>query len=123
MAELLRAGKRILLPFGEDHRYDLVIDEDGKFLRVQCKTGRLRNGAILFNTSSVHWHRGRPAKNYKGQADFFGVYCPALHAVYLVPVEDAAVTGASLRVQPTKSGQRQGVKLAAAYRLNPAAIV
>lgn len=40
-----REGVTILLPFGGGNgRYDLVIDDNGTFSRVQCKTGRLEQG-------------------------------------------------------------------------------
>jgi hypothetical protein len=44
VSELLRRGYYVLEPRGFNHRYDLVIDTGERFLRVQCKTGRLRNG-------------------------------------------------------------------------------
>ncbi len=55
LAAALKAGRTVLLPFGNRHRYDLVIeDRHGHFQRVQCKSARLIKGAIRFNTSSVH---------------------------------------------------------------------
>lgn len=45
LARLVQTGKLVLLPFSENQRYDLVIDEGDRFVRVQCKTGRLRQGA------------------------------------------------------------------------------
>jgi hypothetical protein len=51
MAALVAAGKAVLFPFGENTRYDLVIDEGGRFVRLQCKTGRLgARGGIKFST-------------------------------------------------------------------------
>jgi hypothetical protein len=35
LAELVKRGYRVLLPFGINYRYDLVLDLDGRFLRVQ----------------------------------------------------------------------------------------
>jgi hypothetical protein len=35
--DLVAQGYRILLPFGEDHDYDLVIDDGSAFQRVQVK--------------------------------------------------------------------------------------
>ena len=52
-AELVKRGHRVLIPYGNNHRYDLVIDVGGRFLRAQCKTGRLRDGVIRFNTVST----------------------------------------------------------------------
>jgi hypothetical protein len=49
MVALAKAGYRLLLPYGENCRYDVAIEKDGVFKRVQIKTGRLRSGAVLFN--------------------------------------------------------------------------
>ena len=40
-------GIDIFLPFGENTRYDLVTDDGKRLRRVQCKTGRLRDGAVV----------------------------------------------------------------------------
>jgi len=53
MLALRDAGFAISVPFGENTRYDLVIDDGVRLLRVQCKTGRLRNGSIFFATCST----------------------------------------------------------------------
>ena len=36
MLALQMVGYPILIPFGENTRYDLVIDENGTFARVPC---------------------------------------------------------------------------------------
>lgn len=115
MAALLKTGRTVLLPIGENQRYDLVIDTDAGFQRVQCKTGRLKNGAVVFDTSSNSAHRGTGRKSYRGEVEFFGVHCPELDAVYLVPVEEVGAVGGQLRVEPAKNGQKSGVKLAEKY--------
>src|SRR5262249_30713483 len=38
LAEFLKAGFPVLLPFGDNQRYDMVVEVGGRFLRVQCKT-------------------------------------------------------------------------------------
>jgi hypothetical protein len=40
MAALLRRGKKVLMPFSDNCRYDIVVEENGSFTRIQCKTGR-----------------------------------------------------------------------------------
>ncbi len=60
----------VSVPFGENTRYDLMIDNDGYLSRVQCKTGRLREGAIRFNTCSVYAHHPNPkvhSRDYQGR--------------------------------------------------------
>ena len=121
MAALRAAGYAVLLPFGENTRYDLVIDDGERLSRVQCKTGRLRSGAVRFPTCSTYVHHKNPKsarRDYAGQVDYFAVYCPGTRSVYLVPIESVPVrTLASLRVESARNSQRRGIRLAADYRL------
>ena len=120
---LSRAGYLISLPIGENSRYDMIIDKDGKLSRVQVKTGRLRNGAILFNCYSVHARADGRLRTYRGSIDFFGVYCPDVDGVYLVPVNDVpATSNASLRWAPSKNGQHTKVQWAQPYLISSAVL-
>jgi PD-(D/E)XK nuclease superfamily protein len=122
LAELVKRGYTVLTPFGVNHRYDLVVEHNGGFLRVQCKTGRLRDGVILFATRSTRaTARGVHARGYAGEAELFLVYCPDTEAVYSIPVADAAATGGSLRVSPPRNGQSKRVRFAREYELPPRA--
>ncbi len=53
LGALMRAGYFVSIPFGENHRYDLIAGKDNALYRVQVKTGRLRKGAILFACYSM----------------------------------------------------------------------
>ncbi|WP_420823878.1 group I intron-associated PD-(D/E)XK endonuclease [Sulfurifustis variabilis] len=119
LTALLQAGKAVLRPFSENHRYDLAIDEgDGRISRVQCKTGRLKDGAIEFKTCSSQAHRGKGTRAYHGDIEYFGVYCPETGRSYLVPVTACQTTRvAKLRVEPPKNGQTKGVRPAADFEL------
>lgn len=120
LAALLRAGLVVLVPFGDNQRYDLVIDDGGRFYRVQCKTAHLsragREGTILFDTCSSQAHRGKGRQGYRGQIELFGVYSPDLDRCFLVPVGDVGGVEATLRLRDvTKPGPRP--KLAEDYAL------
>jgi len=119
LAALLRAGKVVLSPFGDNQRYDLVVDEDGTFIRIQCKTGRVKDGALEFVTCSSQAHRGKGTQNYRGQADLFGVYSPDLDKVYLVPVGEVGTRQANLRLRPPRNGQVKNVRMAQDYEIVP----
>jgi hypothetical protein len=120
---LMRAGFTVLRPLSAG-RYDLAIDTGtGTFLRVQCKTGILRRGRILFRVSADARHPlGVP---YEGQVDAFGVYCPQNSSAYLVPMAAVAGLGivASLRVDPSRNGQLKGVRYARDYEIKVSLIV
>jgi PD-(D/E)XK endonuclease len=116
--ELVKREYDVLTPVGFNHRYDLVIDCGDRFLRAQCKTGRLRNGRILFATRSVRTNtRKVQFRGYAGEIDLFLVFCPDTDRVYAVPVEEAATTLGSLRVAPTANNQSKRVVWAADYEL------
>lgn len=123
LARLVQAGKEILVPFGENQRYDLVIDEGDKFIRVQCKTGRVRNGAIWFPTCSSTYHHPNNQgirfyqHYYRGDAELFGGYCPDNDSVYLVPVEEVGIREAALRIEPIKNSQAKRIRWARDYHL------
>ena len=117
-AALAERGERILMPFSSNERYDLALDRSGALFRVQCKTGRLKNGAVTFNTcSSTAHHVSGTMKQYVGDIEAFGVYCPQTNNVYLVPIADVSHVKrmARLRVDPTKNGQAYNVRHAAIY--------
>ena len=119
MLALQDAGFELLLPFGENTRFDLVIEVNSRLVKVQCKTGRLKNGAIFFSPCSTYGHHRHAAKArraYTDQVDFFGVYCPETGGAYLVPIADVlAKTRAALRVSPSRNRQTRGVRFAAEY--------
>ena len=118
MSELVRRGYRVLLPFGVNQRYDLVIDLGDRFLRAQCKTGRLRRGAVKFNAQSIRSSvTGTYRRGYEGEIELFLVHCPDTEAIYAVPVEDATRSQGSLRVVPAANGQSKGVRWARDYEL------
>lgn len=121
IAALTLQGKTLLAPLGDFQRYDLVIDDGDKFLRVQCKTGRLSKGAIMFNPCSIDSRSkqgGCIRKRYdENEIDLFGVYCPDNHTCYLVPVTDAARTGCSLRVEAPRNGQQTRIRWAGDYEI------
>jgi hypothetical protein len=118
LAALVKRGYTVLLPWNVNCRYDLVIDLGDRLLRAQCKTGRLRNGAVEFATRSTRANRrGCFTRNYVGEIDLFLVYCPQNTGVYVVPADAAPQSGMTLRIDTTLNGQSQHVNWAADYEL------
>ena len=118
MAELVRRGHRVLVPVGVNQRYDLVIEVEGRFLRAQCKTGRLHNGVVQFSTRSIQSNcRRTHARSYAGEIDLFLVYSPGTGCVYGVPAKEASTGDMSLRIDPPRNGQRRGIRWARDYEL------
>jgi hypothetical protein len=107
----------VLLPFGQNRPYDLVIHVRGAlFLRVQCKSARFDRGRALFNGYGTD--HGQGVTRYYGLADLYGVHFGALDAVYLVPVHEVTAHHGRLRIEPARNRQRHGVRMAAGYEID-----
>jgi hypothetical protein len=121
MLALQDVGFIVSVPFGENARYDLVIDDEARLGRVQCKTGRLRDGAVQFKVCSSYAHHANPAsaaRDYLGQIEYFAVYCPDTSGVYVVPIDDVPLRWeARLRVAASRNGQERRVRHAADYEI------
>ena len=111
---LMRTGRRILRPLSGGLRYDLAIDNgDGTVMRVQCKTGNLKDGVIRFRVSNSDARRPRGVP-YRGQIEAFGVYCPQNGRAYLIPMDAVVMNAqtAGLRLAPARNGQQRRVRFA-----------
>jgi hypothetical protein len=121
MWALRAAWYDLLVPFGENTRYDLAIDDGRRLAKVQCKTGRMRNGAIVFKVCSSYAHHPNPKDRFRPYGDgidYFAVYCPDNGGAYLIPRQDVANKfQALLRVEPAKNAQRLHVRAAADYEI------
>lgn len=117
LAACLAAGYGVAIPFGVKH-YDLVVEVNGNLQRVQCKTGRLRKGAIMFNGYSVVRVAGKyKNRPYLDSIDYYGVYCPELDKCYLVPASNHLST-ITLRVDdPHIEGNHSKIRMAAQFEI------
>lgn len=118
LAAFVAAGYFVSIPFGSGHKYDFVVDDSTRLFRVQCKTGRVKNGSLIFNAYSQSGN-GAVKMSYRGLADLFAVLKPEDDKVYLIPVDEVGVTDVSLRLAPTLNKQAQGIRWAEIYLLKP----
>jgi hypothetical protein len=127
MLALHELGLPFLVPLGENTRYDLALDLGSELARVQCKTGRLRDGAVLFAACSCYGHHRNPQtarRDYEGQVDYFAVYCPQTLGVYLIPISAVPNrVSVALRVTPPRNNQRRFIRFAADYEIAKVTVV
>lgn len=118
LARFLQLGWIVLMPFGDNQRYDFVIDRGNGFEKIQVKTARLKDGYIEFRPYSSQSHRGNSQKGYKGECDFFACYCPQNNMIYFIKVDDCTETVVILRLLPPKNNQKYKVRYAKDFELN-----
>ncbi|WP_146175476.1 group I intron-associated PD-(D/E)XK endonuclease [Paraconexibacter algicola] len=113
---LTAAGLVVLTPFGRFGPYDLVVETaPGTFVRVQVKSGRIRNGCVEFNCCGTD--HGRGVGSYAGRADVFAVHVHATGEQFVVPVAQARATRMYLRLTHPANNQVRGVRFARDHRL------
>ena len=112
-------GCHVSLPYGENSRYDMIVDVNGKLLKVQVKTASLRKedeNAIEFSCRSTRVNsQGTISNKYTpDEIDYFATFCKGV--CYLIPVTECSVSK-TLRFAPPKSGQIKGISFAKDYEL------
>lgn len=126
LAAILKSGKTVLLPFGNQQDYDLVMEDGGCFYRIQCKTGRLRQGSVQFNLYTMAQEAGtgrHVRRHYGDKIDMYGVYCPEIEKTYLVPRSEVGVAVGILRVNPPGNNQSKNIRWAKDYEIKFAGVV
>lgn len=117
LARFLELGWIVLLPFGDNQRYDIVIDRGNGFEKVQVKTAHKLGDCLEFATCSSYAHRGGKRKSYYGECDLFAVYSKDTNKVYMLKVDDAPKTTCSLRLTPPRNRQKKNIRIASDYEI------
>jgi hypothetical protein len=97
MARASDRGMNVFRPHGDSASYDVGVESNGRFLRVQVKsTSFWRNGAYACNIV------GPKGERYaRGRLDFFAVYLVPVDVWYIVPF-DVVERNCSLNLTPRK---------------------
>jgi hypothetical protein len=110
-------GCHVSIPYGENCRYDFILDVEGKLLRIQVKTSKaINDDCFSFATRSTRINsQGNITTTYtKNEIDYFATFYNG--KCYLVPVEECG-TEKTLRYNYPSNGQKKGIYLAQDYEL------
>lgn len=110
-------GCHVSLPYGENSRYDMIVDVDGQLIKVQVKTSSSKTeNSISFSCRSSHVNCSGTinVKYTKEEIDYFATFWEG--QCYLIPVSECS-TQKTLRFEVPKSGQIKGISFASNYRL------
>ena len=116
-ADLVSKGFTVLFPATEHAPFDLVAYSGGEFHRLQVKYRSARAGAVTVKFRSMWTDRNgtHMTPTDKGAIDAVCIYCPETDDCYYVrPAEHGA--SVTLRITPSRNGQRQGVLDAVTFR-------
>jgi hypothetical protein len=98
MARAAEHGLRVSKPFGDCASYDVAVEHNGRFLRIQVKSTKYsRNGSRSF----VCDLRRRESKPYTpDRVDFFAVYVIPCDLWYILPAQAAIGSQTNLTLSP-----------------------
>lgn len=124
MLECIKLGIQVSIPFGEDSRYDFIMDYKNKLYRIQSKhCSEIINNlnqvvAIKLKTvrqsgsnATIHTR----TKYTKDEIDYFSTSYNG--KCYLIPVEQCS-NEKTLRIIPPKNGQVTGISFLENYELS-----
>jgi len=118
---LLKQKIPVSVPWGDNLRYDLVIELENKLFKVQCKTARRYGNSIRFNMSSSYSQGSRIKENrsYIGDVDYFAIYYALEDETYLIPINDIQHIKyhATLNISKTKNNQYKNIRNSEKYKI------
>lgn len=119
-ANLVSQGFTVLFPATEHAPFDLVAYAAGEFNRLQVKYRSARTGAVTVTFRSMWADRNgtHTTRMDKSAIDTVCIYCPETDECYYIP-PDAYGASVTLRIAPSRNGQKAGVLDAAAFRKLP----
>ncbi len=116
LSALTDAGLAVWLPWSQFGPCDLMVETPrGAIVRVQVKSGRLRDGCVVSNCRSTDHGSGR--QSYVGLVDVLAIHVPALRQQFVLPITEAQGFEVRLRREPTRNNQSLRVRYADDYRL------
>lgn len=91
-AEFVKRGVQIAFPFGDNARYDLIAEFNGKLNKIQIKYSDEKidkSGSIVCPTASSKNHTtNKKYSTYENDADYFAFYIKPWDKAVLVPISD-----------------------------------
>src|SRR6476660_8578641 len=86
MADVLRRGYRVAIPYGEDWPFDLLVLRDDAFERVQVKHGRSDGRVLKVKCDSTNnWHT---LKYTKATIDVLAVWDSTTDRCFYIPADE-----------------------------------
>lgn len=118
IAEFSKLNIPVLLPFGDNLPYDMVIELNGVFKRIQVKTTELiKDDKMIFRTNVTDPFNLTNRKYSNTEVDYFFLYCIENGYVGLLPYSEYTGRDTHIRLTVPKNNQTKGIKMYYDYTL------
>ncbi len=103
MTRAAALGLNVSTPYGDSARYDVSVEANGSFLRVQVKSTDYK-GPLGYSCSFLRCPR--TSRYTADELDFFAAYIIPMDVWYIIPVDVALRVTGTLLLNPSRRGQR-----------------
>ena len=104
LSEFVKRGFPVLIPFGDNEKYDLVVEINGTFKSIQVKKGVSRNGCLIADLRYKIGIKRIKSEKYFGKVDLIAIWCEENGKVYLLDLKKFGnKTFANLRLEKPKT--------------------
>ena len=122
LAEFTKRQIQVAIPFGDNARYDLIAEFNGKLNKIQVKyCGQIteNNSFLCPCASSTNHTTNKHLSTYDNDVDYMAFYLVAIDKLLLVPIEQLeGKKTITFRLEPPRNGQRIGINLVEDYLLD-----
>ncbi len=116
ITEFVKHGIPVLVPIGDNLPYDMVIESDGTFFKIQVKTTEfIKDGKMIFETNITNPFKKTIRKYSRDEVDMFGLFCVENSYIGLMPISECTSKETVLRIKKPKNNQKAKVKMAEVY--------
>ena len=119
LAKMVELGIPVAIPFGDNERYDLIIEDKGQLKKIQVKYSSQQEspGSVVFKTASSTNHTtNKHYDTYENDVDGFLLYNSITDEIYYLPID---VVGSkktiTVRMEPAKNGQTKNCLMSQDY--------
>lgn len=119
LAEFVKRGIQVSLPYGDNARYDLVADFNGKLQKIQvkyCGQNTINDSVACLTASSKNHTTNKRLDVYINDIDYFAFYIKCWEICILVPI---SVIGnrksVTFRKELAKNNQTKGINFVFDY--------
>jgi len=122
LAEFAKRQIQVAIPFGDNARYDLIADFNGKLNKIQVKyCGQIteNNSFTCPCASSTNHTTNKHLSTYENDVDYMAFYLVSIDKLLLVPIKQLeGKKTITFRLEPPKNGQHIGINLVEDYLLD-----
>ena len=122
LCEFVKRNIQVSIPFGDNARYDLIAEFNGKLNKIQVKyCGQVteNNSFTCPCASSTNHTTNKHLITYDNDVDYMAFYITSIDKLLLVPIEQlAGKKTITFRLEAPKNGQKIGINLVDDYLLD-----